>query len=216
MHKKKSSLFLKFLKSFAMLFIISNIFFIDYTLYSQSKQNPVVIENPSATDIYADKQTVEKTQEQVNTLNTKVGNIEAGLSITPVPVRSYYQPQTTAVKEYYISFGTGSSQVIGWADVPGLQSYIDTSVYPNIKTVTFEVGGHTPTGNQIVSVQLFNVTNNHMVANSTVSWAGGGSQYAISSPITLDPGNTLYKIQMNTQVGSQAFVDQARVHIVLY
>ncbi len=209
-------MFFKFLKSFAIVFIIGNIFFIDYTVYLQNKQKEITVENSSATDIYTDKQAVEKTQEQVNILQTKVGNIENSLSATPIPVNSYSQQQSNGVQDFYISFGTGSSQTIGWADVPGLQAYVNSSLYPNIKAVTFEVGGYTPTGNQIVMVQLYNVTNNHLVANSTVSWTGGGSQYVISSPITLDPGNSLYKVQMNTQVGSQAFINQAQVHVVLY
>ncbi len=208
--------FLKFLKSFALVFIMGNICFIDYTLYLQNKQKETNVQNPSVIDLYASKQTVEKTQEQVTSLQTKMSNIENSLSLTPAPVNSYSQQQTNGVQDFYISFGTGSSQTIGWADVPGLQAYVNSALYPNIKTVTFEVGGYTPTGNQIVSVQLYNVTNNHLVANSTVSWTGGGSQYVISNPITLDPGNTLYKIQMNTQVGSQAFINQAKVHLVLY
>lgn len=197
-----------------MVFIMGNIFFIDYTLYIQT-QKETAIQNPSTTDIFADKQSFEQTQEQVNVLQTKVNNIENSLTATPVPVSNYTQ-QTAQVQDVYVPFGSGSSQTIGWIDVPGLQSYINTSLYPNIKTVTFEVGGYTPTGNQIVSVQLYNVTNNHLVANSTISWTGGGSQYVISSPITLDPGNTLYKVQMSTQVGAQAFINQAKVHIVLY
>lgn len=123
----------------------------------------------------------------------------------------------TSVKEYFIPFGTGSVASTNWFDVPGMQVYIDGSAYGVIRTVTFEVSINVPTGNQAVQVQLFNVSAGHPVWNSSVSFPGGtNSGLIISSPITLDPGSNLYKVQMQTQLNVPAYLEQARVHILTY
>jgi len=218
MHIKRFFLMLKFLKAFSMIFIISNVFFLDYTIYSQNKLTSTKESTIPVSNFFIEKQTIQKTQGQVKILETKVGNIEKNLSITP-STNSYINRQSqqaNGVREFYIPFGSGNAQSTDWTDIPGLQTSIDSTLYPRIQKVTFEVGGHTPNGNQIVYIRLFNMTGAHPVWNSDITWNGGGSQYIISNPIVLDSGNTMYKVQMKTQVGSQSFVDQAKIHIVLY
>jgi len=119
------------------------------------------------------------------------------------------------VKEFFISFGSGSNSSSDWQDVLALQSYIDSANYEDIKSVTFEASVHVPTGNQTASVRLFNVTDKHPVWSSEVLFNGGGTpQFLVSKPITLDQGNKLYQVQMKTQLQFQAILDQARIHII--
>jgi len=64
-------------------------------------------------------------------------------------------------------------------------------------------------------VMLFNMTAGHPVWNSTVFFSGGtNAQLLISQPITLDPGNNLYQVQMQTQLTFPANLNQARIHIL--
>ncbi|HZE87124.1 MAG TPA: hypothetical protein VE090_02850 [Methylomirabilota bacterium] len=127
------------------------------------------------------------------------------------------QTTTSTVKEFFVPFGSGSITATDWQDVPGTQAYIDTANYPRIKKSVFEVSVHVPTGNETVSVRLFNATDQHPVWYSDVFFAGGtDSQFLISQPITLDPGNKLYKVQMKAQLNFPAIVDQSRLHIVIY
>jgi hypothetical protein len=130
---------------------------------------------------------------------------------TPTPTVTVF-----GVKEYYVPFGSGSSSAGDWTDVSGLQTSINTALYPTIKTATFEVGGHTPTGNETIWVRLYNATDNYPIINSDVTWVGGGSQFIISSPITLISGNKTYKIQMKTQLQYNSIIDSAKVHLILY
>jgi len=120
------------------------------------------------------------------------------------------------VKEFFISFGSGSNSSSDWQDVLGLQVYIDSSNYPDIKTVTFEASVHVPPANQTANVRLFNATDKHPVWFSEVFFNGGGTpQFLVSKPITLDKGNKLYQVQMKTQLQFQAILDQARIHILI-
>lgn len=132
-------------------------------------------------------------------------------TLTPTPV-----PSSGSIKEIYVPLGSGTSTATDWTDVSGLQANIDTTLYPSIKTVTFEVGGHTPTGNQNVYVRLYNGTDGHPVISSDLTWNGGASQFLVSPAVTLDGGQKLYKVQMKTQLGYLTYIDSAKVHIILY
>ncbi|MBI5122836.1 hypothetical protein HZA75_03170 [Candidatus Roizmanbacteria bacterium] len=132
-----------------------------------------------------------------------------GTTTTPTQIVS------SGVKEFYIPFGSGSTSSTDWQNVSGLQAYVDTGNYNSIKTVTFEASVHVPTGNETVNIRLFNVTDGHPVWYSDVFFNGGtNSQLLISQPITLDPGNKLYQVQMKAQLTFPAILDQARLHIL--
>lgn len=119
-------------------------------------------------------------------------------------------PQT---KEFFIPFGSGSNATSDWEDVAGLKAYIDSTKYSSIKNVVFEASVRIPTGNEAAYVRLFNETDKHPVWFSDVSLEGGEAKLLVSSPITLDAGNKLYKVQMKTSLKFTAILDQARLHI---
>lgn len=129
------------------------------------------------------------------------------------------QPQTQAqtVKEYYVSFGSGVGSSSKWQDVPGLQAYVDNNAYGRIKSIVFESSLHVPTGNETVSVRLYNSTDGRAIQNTQLDFNGNSSSvFSASQPITLDYGNKLYKVQMQTQLGYPAVLDQSRIHITTY
>lgn len=137
-------------------------------------------------------------------------------SPTPFSVKtpSFVAPTLSIPKEYYIPFGAGSLNSLDWQDVPGLQAYIDSTAYQNIKQVIFEVALHIPTGNETVSVRLVNATDGRALAGSELDFNGNTNSILLGSqPITLDYGNKLYKIQMKTQLNYPAILDQSRLHI---
>lgn len=142
-------------------------------------------------------------------------------TLTPTPTRTTTGTPTptvtvSGVKEYYLLLGSGNSTSSNWTDVSGLQASINTALYPTIKTATFEVGGHTPTGNETVWVRLYNVTDGYPVPNSDITWEGGGNKFIISSPITIAAGNKTYKVQMKTQLSFVSYIDSAKIHLILY
>jgi|WetSurMetagenome_2_1015567.scaffolds.fasta_scaffold406953_1 hypothetical protein len=131
-------------------------------------------------------------------------------TVTPAPPTS--APQ---IKEFFISFGSGTNSSGDWEDVAGLKVSIDSSNFPSMKSAVFEASINIPTGNQTAYVRLFNETDGHPVWYSELSLEGGVPQFLISKPITLDSGNKTYKIQMKTSLKYQANLNQARIHILL-
>ncbi len=125
-------------------------------------------------------------------------------------------PISNSAKEYFIPLGGGASTANDWTDVPGSQVYINSTAYPNIKSVVFEASVYIPTGNQTAYVRLFNKTDQHPVWFSEVSLEGGAPQLLISKPITLDLGNKLYQVQMKTSLKYTANLVESRVHIFTY
>jgi hypothetical protein len=116
--------------------------------------------------------------------------------------------------ESYIPLGIGSIFSNDWSDVSGAQASIDSTQFPRIKKVTFEASVQVPTGNQIVWIRLFNVTDKHPVWYSEISMDGTGQNLLISPPINLDSGNKIYQVQIKTQLGYTANLTQSRIHIV--
>lgn len=137
---------------------------------------------------------------------------QATSSLTPKT--AVVNKSTSSANEFYIPFGSGETKSSEWEDVPGLQAYIDSTKYGKIKTATFEASMRIPTANGRVYVQLYNVTDSHPVWFSEISMEGNKSQLVVSSPITLDLGNKLYKVQMKTTLKYQSLLESARVHII--
>ncbi len=157
------------------------------------------------------RQTDEAIPTPLPTITVSQKNI---ISPTTQPVNQS-TPYASAGNEFFIPLGTGTSTASTWTNVPGVQAYIDSSQYPNIQTVTFEASVVLPASLQIVSVQLYNMTANHPVWFSQVTLqSSNGTGLLISNPITLDPGNNLYQVQMQTQLQAPANLVQSRVHII--
>lgn len=121
----------------------------------------------------------------------------------------------SSVKEYFIPFGSGTSEATDWTDVAGARATADLGAYKNVKSMVFEASVSVPTGNQSVSVRVYNVSDNHPVWYSEVTMDGGSSAYLISSPIIYDSGSKIYQVQIKNQLGFTANLTQARIHISL-
>ena len=118
-------------------------------------------------------------------------------------------------KETYIPIGTGVSKALDWEDVVGAQVYVNSKSYGKTKKVTFEATVRVPDRVEDVYVRLYNATDQHPVWFSDLFFPSGTtSNFLISDPIQLDEGNKLYKVQMKTQLKSEARLDLARFHIV--
>ncbi len=209
---------LKFLTVFFFGFIVSNILYVDYLIF-KNKTNTELFqiasqtsdEGSRPTSVCEGKDCLDKIYQTIYeaTASLKLSN-QTGAQNVPA------QSGGTAVKEYYIAFGSGTGMADDWTDVTGLSAYIDSTQYGRIKSVTFEASVFIPTGNERAYVRLFNATDKHPVWFSEVSVEGGQSQLLISQPITLDPGNKLYKVQMKTSLKYQANLAQSRLHITVY
>lgn len=140
---------------------------------------------------------------------------EATASIKPQVEPVTALSSSSTVREFFVHLGSGSNSTDDWADVPGVEVYIDSSKYGRIKSATFEAGIYIPTGNETAYARLFNVTDKHPVWLSEVALDGGTAKLLVSQPITLDSGEKLYRVQMKTSLKFQANLTTARVRITV-
>ena len=151
---------------------------------------------------------------------------QATLQVTPTPKslpvfqaaeRTAPTPQTIkqSAKEYFIPLGTGTSSAFDWTDVPGASVHVDFSSYEEVKQISFEAATFVPTGNQSVSVRLYNVTDKHPVWNSEMTIDANTVNLQVSPPLITDIGEKLYQVQMKTQLQAPANLTNSRLHIVL-
>lgn len=144
----------------------------------------------------------------------RTATLSASQIATPTQTKST-KPETA--KDYYVPLGSSLFYSVNeWADVPGLETYIDTNNFTRIKKVVFEASLHVPNGNEDAWVRLYNATDDHPVWYSELFFpTDTTTNYQVSPPITLDAGNKLYKVQMKTQFKMSASLDQTRIHIVV-
>lgn len=132
---------------------------------------------------------------------------------TLAPVQQGVSNGTPAVKEYFITLGSGSSQASDWTDVPGVTAQVDFGSYSHIKEIHFEASVVIPTGNETASVRLYNVTDKHPVWYSEITLTNG--QFISSNPVIYDTGSKLYQVQMKTSLQFAANLIQSRIHVIL-
>lgn len=115
--------------------------------------------------------------------------------------------------EYYISLGSGSTKSSVWQDVAGAEAIIDTTNYPSIKSVIFEVFLNIPTANGSVYAKLYNVTDKHDVWFSNVS-SEGPVLTKKEAAITLEPGIKTYRVMGLSTLKYDANIENARIRIL--
>lgn len=199
-------LFKPFFSLFILLLTI-NIIYLDYRIFLIPPKITTIIKSAEKDKLSSDSICPTSCISEINEAVSKVQ--EDDLSQADETVID------SQVKDYYVTFGSGQSTSTTWSNVTGLTATINPSNYPNIKQINFEVSMYIPTGNETAGVQLLDVTDGYVVWNSEMQISGGEPQYLISNPITLAPGNKQYQVQMITQLGAPAILNQARLHIVL-
>jgi hypothetical protein len=199
--------------------ILVNLIILDYYTYQNAnKQTDEVFSPTSKVSDCPNCYT------KLSNLETKVNGLmdKLNITITPTPTPNQVINSSTkiiqtvnAAKEFYVPFGSGTGSYTDWTDVPGLQAYVDSNSYGNIKSVVLEASLHVPTGNETASVRIINATDGRVIAGSQLDFNGNSDSVLLSSPvINLDYGEKLYKIQMKTQLGYPAILDQSRIHII--
>jgi hypothetical protein len=213
MHKfKKEDLF------YLLLIFLFFLAFINL-IYLDLKENVVFPNTQTTKVIYSPQPTTGVNDQNVcpKSCLTQIYQATSSSKPTAVPLVNASSGQTQTAKEFYVALGSGSGFSSNWQDVSGLAAYIDSASYPKIKTVVFEISIHIPTGNETANVRLYNATDNHPVWNSDINFQGSSTSQSLSSqPISLDSGNKLYKVQMQTQLEYPAVLDQSRIHIITY
>lgn len=117
--------------------------------------------------------------------------------------------------EYYIPLGSATTKSNTWKDLDGVEAVIDTTNYPPIKSVTFEVYLKITTANGQVYAKLYNVTDKHDVWFSEVN-SEGPVLTKKEAMITLEPGAKTYRVMGLSTLKYDANIENARIRIVTY
>lgn len=200
------------------LLFTGNLLYLDYKLFFEEKKEEMV-EIPTSSEREERVQLPSSPSAGLTRAQVEAIVREATRSLKPqapekAPTTTTQTTQTSAVKEFFVHLGSGSSTAQDWEDVPGAEAYIDSTKYGRIKNVYFEASLHTPTGNQTAYVRLYNVTDKNVVWPTELSIEGGEPKLLISPSLTLPSGNKLYRVQMKTQLKSTTNLIQARVRII--
>lgn len=185
------------------LFLSVNILLLDIIVFS--KKNPGITTTRAASE-----------QQSGDTLTPAVtGTTFVSPPITEVPEKPV-SPQHVVLpqaREYYIPLGGGKTKSNEWTSLLSAEAYVDTDRYPRIKQAYFEAYLSIPTGNGQVQVKLFNVTQKHDVWFSDVS-SIGHEVTRREVPISLEPGNNLYRVMIKASLEYDVLVENARIKIV--
>jgi len=164
----------------------------------------------STTQLTCPQSCIDRINKVEASLSEKVSSQSLLFQTTPT------QQTATQPKQFFITIGSGTGSSDDWQDVPGLQVTIDSSQYGKIKAAYFETSVYVPNANQEVYVRLYNVTDNHPVWYSDLTFNNAGvAQTQTTQPIILENGNKAYKVQMRTQLRASTNIN-SRIRIDTY
>ncbi|OGK38998.1 hypothetical protein A3F34_00265 [Candidatus Roizmanbacteria bacterium RIFCSPHIGHO2_12_FULL_44_10] len=211
----------KIVLGFAGFMIVLNLLVLDIEIL-QNSSNPTIQKitqkTPPTATLMPETELAESSQTTAASCPTAcLDIIKQATASSKITTTAKTNATTTGVKEFFIPIGSGSTSLSDWEDVNGLQVYVDASQYSAIKSAVFEASVRVPTKNQWIDVRLYNVTDKHAVWFSEVRFPSGSDPTLIrSAPMVLDSGSKLLKVQMRTQLGHIAYLDQSRIVITMY
>jgi len=132
------------------------------------------------------------------------------------PTQTVQNNPPAVLRESYVPMGGGSTQKNSWTDLMSSDTTIDARLYGTIQEAYFMAQLNNPTQNGIIEAQLYNVTDNNLVWNSTLTMSGPASQSLTSGKITLPAGMKLYRIRLRSGLESPASIENARIRILAY
>lgn len=186
-------------------FVVGNLLFLNYIVFTDTSRNSVQVTTVASVDEnikYCDN------NECVTSIYKAISEAtRSGTDTKPTDISN------KGVGEFFISLGSGVSSSTDWTDVPGVKVTTDSRRYQSIERVVFEAVVFIPTGNQTVSVRLFNKTAKHPVWFSEVSHSGGEQVLLVSDALTLESGENEYQVQMKSTLGYDSHLVESRIRI---
>ncbi|OGY09590.1 MAG: hypothetical protein A2700_01045 [Candidatus Blackburnbacteria bacterium RIFCSPHIGHO2_01_FULL_44_64] len=113
-----------------------------------------------------------------------------------------------------VSIGsTFSTRSADWTDVPG-QTEVDPGEYGASPAFYVDASVKIGNSNGEVKIRLFDITNGIAVSGSELSTVTSSYSNVSSSALLLWRGKNLYKIQIKSTIGEEAFVASAKIRVV--
>jgi len=116
----------------------------------------------------------------------------------------------------YIPLGGGGSTTSrDWADVGNAEVYLDISDYPNLDRAYFEAFVRIKHGNGRAFARLYDVTHTIGVQGGEVYTDNESFTLVESGSLTFWQGKNLYRVQVKSLNGYEAFYDSGRIKLIL-
>lgn len=124
--------------------------------------------------------------------------------------------ETSQAKVVYIPLGgSGSTTSTSWADVGNAEVYFDLSDYPNLSEARFEGFIKVKNGNGKAFARLYDVTHSIGVQGSNIETTSENFTMVSSDPLAIWQGKNLYRIQVKSLNGYDAYLDSGRIKLTL-
>lgn len=167
---------------------------------------------PSEADICGPvcQQTIDqKVSEAMTTLSGK----ETVKETTVVQKTTETVSQPTVI---YIPLGGGGSTTSrDWADVGNAEVYLDISDYPNLDRAYFEGFIRIKHGNGRAFARLYDVTHSIGVQGGEIYTNNESFTLVESGSLSFWQGKNLYRVQVKSLNGYEAFYDSGRIKLIL-
>ncbi len=153
-------------------------------------------------------------------IGQRVAELGATLSgkerTTPTPVTPVSTGSTSQPTVIYIPLGGGGSTTSrDWADVGNAEIYLDVTNYPNLDKAYFEAFIRVQHGNGTAFARLYDVTHNIGVQGGEVSTGSESFALVESGSLNFWQGKNLYRVQVKSLTGYEAFYDSGRIKLIL-
>ncbi|MBU3957176.1 hypothetical protein KKI19_02820 [Patescibacteria group bacterium] len=154
------------------------------------------------------------------TINQKVAEAIASIPETEtVKETTVVQKTTETVSQptvIYIPLGGGGSTTsLDWADVGNAEVYLDISDYPNLDRAYFEGFIRVKHGNGRAFARLYDVTHSIGVQGGEIYTNNESFTLVESGSLSFWQGKNLYRVQVKSLNGYEAFYDSGRIKLIL-
>ncbi|MFZ5366197.1 MAG: hypothetical protein ACOZBZ_02790 [Patescibacteria group bacterium] len=201
--------------------MIFNLLLLDFVLVSRQKREPKITETAKTTFETPMPTPAEICTPQCKTyIEEEVSKAVSGLP-TPSTVKEKIVQSTptpsgaTGAKVVYIPIISSASTVkMDWTDIASSDFYFDLSDYPGAKTVRWEASLKSLHGSGKIYARLYDVTNKRAIDYSDLETISDSFTLVRSSDLTIWRGNNLYRVQMKSINGTEAFLEQAKLRVI--
>jgi len=179
--------------------------------WGMSRDKPVSFESATQRgDVDCDKECVEEI------VNAKVIDLVAVPTPTDEPevVEATSKVTSKPAKEVFVRLSDGSGSSESWVNV-GSGKWVDTALYGELLSATWEGWAEMPGGSGVVNIRLYDATNSRAVDGSEVMIKDTARTSFYSKSLTLWRGQNQYFVQVKTNGGGSVDVSEARMKLVV-
>ncbi len=212
-----SKLFIRFDAPIKILLIASILFMGGFLFFNRVEEQ----KGDSIPDQEEGFQLIEKCNQEceqkiAETVAQAIATLSAKPTAPPAQILKTTPPPTATSKEqisYIPVGGAGSTTNTDWANLYNTDFFFDAGEYGRIKEIRWSVNLKIFQNGEVFA-RLFDATHGVAIPGSEISTKSVSYSLIESSPLTFLSGKNVYRVQMKSLTGYEAFFDSGRIKIV--